>query len=104
MPERVTIIGAGGEAREAAVLEHRLAAVKGREAFDGEGTELACYAALADFLKGIAADEITLAESDSETQSGLIRIVVRGYVTRPIEVALFHAAAVNGAVAGVCDA
>src|SRR5215216_6107584 len=36
--ERVAVIGTCGEAHETVAQEHRLAAVKGGEAFDGQGT------------------------------------------------------------------
>src|SRR5215213_8144596 len=89
-PERVAVIGTGGEAHETVAKEHRLAAVEGREGFDGQGTELAHDAALADFLKGITADEVALAESNGETEARLIGIVVRGYDAGTIEKALLH--------------
>src|SRR5438105_3497631 len=102
--ERMAVARTGGRAHDVASMDDRLAAMEGREAFDGKGAQFAENTFGLDPRERVAADKTALVERDAEAETGFIRIVVGAHISRPVEIAFLHPAGVDGAIAGIGDA
>ena len=103
LAEGVAEASARGPADELFGAINCFAAMEGREAFDRERGKAPPDSRRLDLDQGVTPDERTFVKTDGEAKPRLIWIIVGTNVARPIEIALLHAAAVDGAVAGIDD-